>query len=82
MEVTFAVEQIPRRTWMILAVVPVSGPVCQVQAAHERDRVVDHHDLLVMAVNEMLTRIEGHSHAGTGHQTIAIALTYLAIVSA
>jgi hypothetical protein len=47
---------------MVWMVIPVPVAIGEVKATDERGLVVYDDDLLVMAVDEMLSRIEGHAH--------------------
>jgi hypothetical protein len=55
---------------MSTLVISVPVTVGEVQAADEGDFVVDHHDLLVMGTDEMLTWIQSHPHARSSHKVV------------
>ncbi len=38
-------------SWVLGRVIAITPEVCQVDAANERDLIVDHHDLLVVAMH-------------------------------
>jgi hypothetical protein len=62
-----------RRLRVRLTVVAIAVAIGEINAADEGEIIIDHDDLLVMAMNEMLSGVETHPHARPGRQRLAIS---------